>query len=292
MYECVNLNKQNMDDFKKLNKFNIKFNELNEDFYEFYSKCNFPQQVISRRKVKLLKYNNEYLGFIWYEYINKNICIIKSMFSLESNKIDAYKKLLSNIKGNATIQYTCKSNDINSKIMNELGFSKNDGLLEMSLSNFIFDRNFYNEIVSINHLSFRKFVKGRDENLRCSIQNQVFEEENRSPLSIHDIYFDESQNYYLETGAVFLYKGLKCVGYGQIILEKNYPYIVNVGVISEFRGLSYGKILMFHLLDLVNENKYDEVRLKVKDNNYKALNLYKGIGFKEISEVYKWKLKR
>lgn len=292
MYECINLSKQNMDNLEILSAFNSNFNELNEDFLEFYLKCNFPQQVIARRKVKLLKNQEDYVGYIWFEHENKKNCIIKSMISKELNNIDDYKMLLSNIKGKSTIQYTCKSNETNSKIMDELGFFKNSGLLEMSLSNFNFDRDSYNEILNKQNINFRTFVKGRNENLRCTIQNQVFEDEDRSPLRVHDIYFDECQNYYLDFGGIFIYKGSKCAGYGQIILEKEYPYIVNVGVISEFRGLGYGKILMFKLLDLLSENKYNEVRLKVKENNYKALNLYKGLGFKEISEIYKWELKR
>lgn len=292
MYEFENLNKRNIEKFKALSIIKSKFNDLNEDFLEFYSKCNFPQQVISKRRVKLLKHNEDYIGFIWYEHINKNICIIKSMFSKELYNLDSYKMLLGSIKGNAKLLYNCLSNDINSVILNELGFIKNQGLLEMSLSDFILDSEVYNKLVNINNLSFRCFIKGEDENLRCSIQNQVFEDENRSPISVHDIYFDESQNYYLENGAVFLYKGSECVGYGQIILEKDCPYIVNVGVISEFRGLGYGKILMFHLLNLTNENNHSEVRLKVKDINYKAVNLYKGLGFKEVNEIYKWELKR
>jgi ribosomal protein S18 acetylase RimI-like enzyme len=292
MYECVNLNKKNMDKFKALSLIKSKFNDKNEDFFEFFSKCNFAQQIMARRKVKLIKHNEEYIGFIWYEYINKNTCLIKSMFSSELYNCDSYKILLDNIKTDSILQYNCKSNEINSVILKELGFLKKDGLLELSSFNFEFDKEEFNGFLAKNNLSFREFIKGKDENLRCSIQNQVFEDENRTPVSIHDIYFDESQNYYLETGAVFLYQGLKCIGYGQIIIEKNCPYIVNVGVLSEFRGLGYGRILMYHLLNIISENDFSEVRLKVKNSNYKALNLYKGLGFTERSEIVKWELKR
>jgi len=292
MYECVNLNKKNIGKLKELNFIKSEFNVLNEDFFEFYSNCNFAQQIMLKRKVKLIKNDGDYIGFIWYEHLNKNICTIKSIFCLEKHISYPYKLLLDNIKGKSIIKYNCQSNDFNFAVLNEIGFAKAQGVLELSLSKLEFEKFEYNDFLNKNNLIFREYKKGKDESLRCSIQNHVFEDENRTPLSVHDIYFDVSQDYYLEKGAVFLYKATKCIGYGQIILEKEYPFIVNVGILNDFRGLGYGKILMYHLLNIINENKYNEVRIKVKSSNFKALNLYRELGFKENFETFIWELKR
>ena len=47
-------------------------------------------------------------------------------------------------------------------------------------------------------ISIRKLSTGKDEYIRCIVQNDIFEELDRKPLTIEDIYADISQDYYIE----------------------------------------------------------------------------------------------
>ena len=291
MINCVNLNKRNLNNLKELSFNKWKFNPNNEDFFDYYSTCNFAQQLLAKRHVKLAKLGDEYIGYIWYEPYSKKIWAIKSMYSRE-NEVLTYRMLIESVKFKGCLSYNCQSNDINNAILKELGFNKSEGVIELYLNTFEIDKKSQDNFLIKNNLSFREFNKGKDENLRCCIQNEVFDDINRLPLNINDIYFDESQNYYMEQGAVFLYKGETCAGYGQIIFENEIPHIVNVGIRKEYQGLKYGRALMNHLLEIIDENKFPEVCLRVKSSNFKALSLYKSLGFIEKGETCCWELKR
>lgn len=290
MYECVNFNKKNIKELKELNSLRDQFNFENENLIDYYLSCNFAQQIFLRRRVKLLKHEEKYIGFIWFDTAWNEI-IIKSMFSIEK-EAEPYKVLINNIKAKGSMKYNCLNNDYNFKILEEIGFVKNEGIIEMHLDGFQFDYKEHEEFIINNDLNFRLFRKGIDEELRCMVQNEVFQENGRIPVGINDIYFEESQRFYFEKGSIFIFKGDKCAGYAQIIIEKGMPYIVNVGILKEYQGLKYGKVLMEHMLQILNECDYKLVGIRVKTSNYKALNLYKGLGFIENNHLYNLELKR
>ena len=79
MYECVGLSKRNLNDFKKLNSTKNNFNRLNQDFFEVYNKCNFAQQIFLRRRVKLLKRDSTFIGYIWADIDDNNLCSINAL---------------------------------------------------------------------------------------------------------------------------------------------------------------------------------------------------------------------
>ncbi|HEY5575480.1 MAG TPA: GNAT family N-acetyltransferase, partial [Clostridiaceae bacterium] len=172
------------------------------------------------------------------------------------------------------------------------GFEKGEGEIEMSLGiDDLGDLIDYNSQEQ-EGLLFKNFEKGKDEGLRCWIQNDIFKDNGRVPLTLNDIFFDVSQDYFLDGGAAFLYKDGECIGYGQIVIDSDLPYIVNLGILGEQRGKGYGKILLRYFLELVRKRGFHQVRLKVRSGNEAALNLYRGFGFKTESETYKWHLKR
>lgn len=292
MFECVNLNKKNISEFQKLNEIRQNFNDLNEDFFAYYSKCSFAGQSMMRRKVKLLKNDNSYSGFIWIEN-SRGIYKIKSLFSENKTELEAYEALLSEHLKCNKFTYSCKSNDYNFKILEKLGFCRVDGEIEFCLS----DRDFAKAIsknveMPKDNLEIKPFIPGKDENLRCRIQNEIFDNAERVPLCIEDIIYDISRSHYVQNGSFFLFKGSECIGYGQIIISDGFPYIVNFGIIEDFRGHGYSKVLLAHLLKKIREKGYRSARLTVKSGNITAMNLYEGFGFKRISETYNWELVR
>lgn len=292
MYECIGLNKKNINYFIELNKAKDEFNILNKDFFQVYTICNFAQQILLRRKVKLLKNNYSYIGYIWSDINDKDICNINAMnvlttFNNLKSYAMAYKFMINTLTKTNTINYLCENNDYNFKILNNIGFVQKEGTL-------ILYSNIRENIPLIldDEFQFEILNKGIGEQKRCEIQNKIFEDDNRIPLTIDDIYFDEIQEYYFDRGAVFLKKNGQYIGYGQIIIEDNIPMIVNFGIIKEYRGNGYSKILLIYLLHLIKANGFNLVKIKVKSTNIIALTLYKSLGFKIKNEIYKWEINK
>lgn len=290
MYKCIKLVKRNLRYFRELNRERAVFNSLNRDFFQTYDNCNFAQQIILRRKVKLIKDKFKYIGYIWTDLYHKNICNINALNVIcRCNSIDSlpYRCLINTIRENCTVKYLCENNNYNFSLLKSMGFEKKEGTLIL-----------YKELSENIHfilnggLEFEVLQKGRDEEKRCEVQNKIFEDEHRVPLTLEDIFFDEVQDYYFEKGAVFLKKDNRYIGYGQFILENNIPVIVNFGIIEECRGKGYSKYLLIYLLKMIYFNGFNKIIIKVRDSNYRALNLYKGVGFEVKKEQYHLELKR
>ncbi|MBP2031843.1 ribosomal protein S18 acetylase RimI-like enzyme [Clostridium algifaecis] len=286
MYKCVRLTKKNLACFKKLNDKRIYFNPLNKDFFKKYYNYNFGKQLLMRRKVRLIKDNFRYIGYIWADSNYKKDCRINAINIVNENMTDflPFKYLINSIKKNFTTTYLCQKKNDNFFILESIGFKKKEGTLILKMK---IDKNIPLELNT--KLDFHIFQKGIDEGLRCDIQNRIFYDEHRVPLTLEDIYYDELQNYYFEKGAIFLKKDNKFIGYGQIILENNFmPVIVNFGIIKEYRGCGYSKYLLKYLLKISYLNGFNKIKIKVKSSNYIAVNLYKSMGFKIESEIYKF----
>jgi len=292
MYKCVGLDKKNISEFRKLSEMSYDFNALNEDFFAHYSNYSFAGQIRQRRRVRLLKRENVYIGFVWFENIAMNTCIIRALFSMEKENMESYKALLEGIDKCQTFLYSCRRNEYNYRILEKLGFQKYSGEIELSLFENEFEKALGKGETETVDLNFKAYRIGKDEGLRCYIQNKIFEEDNRTPLCLADILYDVSRSYYVKGGSFFLYKEYDCIGYGQIIINNGSPNIVNLGIMEEYRGHGYSKVLLVHLLEKIKEMGYDHVRLTVKSGNEAALNLYWGFGFKNDYETYKWRLNR
>ncbi|MFW9922600.1 MAG: GNAT family N-acetyltransferase [Candidatus Thorarchaeota archaeon] len=84
--------------------------------------------------------------------------------------------------------------------------------------------------------------------------------------------------------------GLMLLGFGPpIFFPKNTIYIDKVGVKKDFRGKGFGKNLMKFALKIAEKNRYQNVMLEVVKKNYRAINLYKKLGF-QIIKTTKTKL--
>lgn len=290
MYKCVKLTNRNLKYFRELNDKRYLFNPINKDFFKKYDKYNFAKQLILRKRVKLIKKDLHYIGYIWSEISCSKMCTIHAMNVLyEYDILDnlPYKYLINTIKGPCIIKYICQNNNYNFNLLKSIGFKKKEGTL-------ILFRNLFQNIPLLfeEKLQFKIFQKGEDEEKRCQIQNEIFQNDTRIPLTLEDIYFDESQDYYFEKGGVFLKIDNKYIGYGQIILENDIPVIVNFGILKEFRGKKYGKALLIYLLKIIYSNGFNKIMIKVKSSNYVALHLYTSMGFYVRNERYNWILEQ
>jgi GNAT superfamily N-acetyltransferase len=291
MFKWEKLTKSNMRYLKQLSFYNEIFNSLNSDFFSAYTNYNYFQRILQKRNVRILKYNSNYIGYIWVDSFSNLDCKILSLVMSEKVMYTGSNINLINplFKKNSNVSYQCDCNSSNSKILSSLNFIKDFGIYEMIFS-LNTSLNLYKENYE-GKISFFNFKKNKDEQLRCDIQNEIFHTPNRIPIDINDIYLDEQQSYYIDNWSIFMKKGDKYIGFGQIILENRTPLIVNFGIIKDYRNLGYGKRLLYYLLNLLNKTGYKKVKIKVDCKNKAGINLYKKIGFKIKNEVYTWVLK-
>ncbi|MDP4143979.1 MAG: GNAT family N-acetyltransferase [Bacillota bacterium] len=286
MYKSVKLNNKNLADFKLLNANRVKFNSLNEDFFKIYDELSLLKKMALRRNVNLLKNGENYIGYIWTNKINERNCSINSM-SIENceNVTQCYKILLSSLNHCLNLTYLCEDKNENTAVLKAIGFKNKSCTLSM-----------YSNLETFNYfsldtdISFKRLDRGNDEDIRCKIQNEVFQKEDRIPLYLDDIYYDEDQNYYYDEGAIFIKKKDKYIGYGQIIIENNMPTIVNFGILKEYQGKGYGKQLLAYLLNILKTNNFNKVFIKVNADNQIAINLYKSYGFHVYSKASLWEI--
>lgn len=287
MYNFDTLNKNNLDELIKLNKLRTNFNKLNKDFLSIYCSLNQLQKIIFRKKIYLLKNDSKYIGYIWVGNKINYTYSINSMYIIENPSIEkAYNYLLSKFNCYPKLTYRCEKNSYNFDVLEHIGFLKKKGVIEMSINT----NNLF-EFETPKNVHFKKLIRGKDENLRCIIQNNIFESEDRIPLYVEDIYYDEMQNYYCEDLAIFMKKDNICVGYGQIIFKKGFPYIVNFGLIKEYRNKSYGKLFLKYMLNALYKKGKTLCKIKVDSRNHAAIKLYTTLGFSSDREQNTWYLK-
>lgn len=286
MYELDVLTKENLNEFNKLNEYRTNFNKLNKDFWQSYDTLNNIQFLLLKKKIKLLKRDSNYIGYIWIGGKVNNAYEINSIYIIENNNIlNDYSYLINNLNLSHPIMYTCEKNHYNFNVLSKIGFTKINGILEMSQH-----LNSIKKIHVPSDICFKKFISGKDEALRCFLQNTIFNSKNRLPLTIKDIYYDEIQDYYCKDYCVFLKKGNIHIGYGQIIQKNKIPFIVNLGILPKYQNQGYGTIFIKYLLNILYNKKKYFVKINVDPKNIKALELYKLLGFKKEFERSTWHL--
>jgi GNAT superfamily N-acetyltransferase len=286
MYNIVPLNKSKITRLRELNSLRCDFNVENDDFFNVYDELNFLQQLFYRKSVRFLTKGPNYIGYIWWTQVSKTHCIINSLYLPPNSSKHCFNELLALLEAYSNVVYVCEKNLFNFYDLEKAGFNKKNGTIELKL--------LINDVLPlqcVDGINFEVLKKDSGEGIRCVIQNEVFENDNRIPLSLEDIYFDEVQSYYLEEGAIFIKNNWDYVGYGQIILEKDQVTIVNFGILSSYRRKGYGRLLLIKLLNVIKTLGYNSVTIKVAADNTSALNLYENVGFSITGEIYDFELK-
>lgn len=284
-----------MVDLEKLSLFNLDiFRDLyigkdnsyvcDRTFFEAYDNEPFIIKFVLRKQVRLFKFNEKYIGYIWYEYpSSKNSsCTIYSLYIddeyLKYIDLECLKPLNVN-----SFRIDIKDTPKNIALIKKLNFNliSDTLLMRLVVDGVMFNTN--------NCLIFEHFKKNKHENLRCDIQNLIFDSKDRVPLSITDIFVEEDEKYYLDDFSVFIaIDSCTPIGYGQVILNRGKYTIVNLGIIEKYRGNGYGEELLKYLIKLcIDRNIYD-IYIRVDKSNIPALNLYTKVGFKVYSEYSVW----
>ena len=85
-----------------------------------------------------------------------------------------------------------------------------------------------------------------------------------------------------------LYLGLfdenNLIGYAGALITFDSADIIKIGVLKTEQGKGYGKLLLTELINCLKQLNVSEILLEVEHENFKAINLYLGAGFVEISE--------
>ena len=274
----------NIQHFRKLYNKNENSYICDQSFFDIYDEESFIVKYIIRKQIKLFKVKNEYVGYVWYEYpSDEGFSNIYAIY-LKDEYINLLNpKVLSFFNVN-TFKFDMLSNSKASYIMKKLNFNVNSKNILMKIKTTSFN-NYFTE----NNVIFKHFKEGKDEELRCKIQNSVFDEKNRIPLTVGDIRIEEDEEYYIKDFGAFICKSNgQAVGYGQIILNKELYTIANVGILDEYRKQGYGEMLVKYLIQLCHENSIQSVYIRVEKNNINALSLYNKIGFKEYESFVTW----
>jgi GNAT superfamily N-acetyltransferase len=202
-----------------------------------------------------------------------------------SNK-EAYFVLLKNLKyyNKVKIKFSEKGYELD--IFKELGFEVYSLIFEMELQippdiNSIASVSLPNESLNIYNL-----IKGKDEQVRCNLQNEIFNKRNRVPLVLKDIFYDEMQSYYYDDGVFILYENKVPIGIGQIIYENSVAVLVNFGITKEHRWKGYGQYFLNYIIKFMIEKREKKITLRVDHDNNSAISLYNKNGFNKIKYIY------
>lgn len=274
----------NIETFRKLYNKNKNSYIYNQNFFEIYDNEGFIAKYIIRKQVKLFKFDKLFVGYVWYERPSEDdLTNIYSIYVQEEyiNYIDSnILKSLNSKHFRLDIIDSFKVKNIMDKL--QFNATSQTILMKMKSENCEMD-------IEFSDYAIRHFTKKQDESLRCKIQNSVFNDKDRVPLSIGDIFAEEEEEYYIDGFGVFICNsdGLE-VGYGQIIYNKGQYTIVNLGILEEYRGLGYGEKLVRYLINFCNRENITDVHIRVEKKNYKAISLYYKIGFREYNSLTTW----
>ncbi len=74
----------------------------------------------------------------------------------------------------------------------------------------------------------------------------------------------------------------KVVGYGGMWFILGEAHITNIAIHPDYRGRGRGRLLTEALISLAAKESILDMTLEVRKSNYKAINLYTGLGFKAV----------
>lgn len=303
------LSSNNFETFRSLNLERFNQDNYDKNFFEYYENEKFFLKIFLKKFVKLFIYKKEVIGYIWYEIPVEVPIRVWSLY-VKPEYIDLLTSDILNSFNNTILSYETSDEKINNLILLKLGFRKVRPSVLMGMNLESYNKNkqidklvntltsdsnllaklnsLYNLNINKLNISIEKVVLNKDEELRCKMQNSIFSASTRIPLEIQDIENDIEQDYYINELSLFIKLNDIAIGYGQIIYNRDMYTVVNFGLINEFRGYGFGKILLNSLITKVKSMNIDELFIRVEENNYSALKLYNWIGFSPKSIINRW----
>lgn len=252
------------------------------DFMGFYNNKNKIIQYFYRRNMYLIRYDQNYIGYIWLEVPLANCTRVLDFF-IQKEYIGILNENVLRRLGSMAISFEILEDSWNVKILEKLGAKRNSTskLLKLNIDDMIVKKR-------VTEATVRQCIKGEDSYLRCALQNEIFNSKARVPLTVEDIILDEKQEYFIDELALFLLVDNREVGYGQIVYNRGVYTVVNFGLLEGFRNKGFGADLLLILIKLAKLKGIEEIYIRVDPKNTQAINLYKNIGFKDIGEYGTW----
>lgn len=282
MMTVERLNVKNSDQFYKLLEESNSISKYRMDFNSFYENNSFLLKYFIKKLVRVIKFDDEYIGYIWIELPSSQSQRIADMYIQESYLNYFNKNVLSILKSDMVL-YESYESDLLLKTVKRLGMTR------LKVTNLMKLFPEYNNIESRKtNATFKTIIKKEDDETRCKIQNLIFKEDSRTPLSVEDIVYDQKQDYYIDDLCVFILIRNKVIGYGQIIYNRGIHSVVNFGIIDGYKRQGYGRDLIEKLILMANEKNIDELYIRVENTNGAAKKLYSNVGFKEIGDFSTW----
>ena len=266
-----------------------KFNELNENLYDMYRKSSLFNKIQYRTGTRIITYQNEPILLIWSETRSYNVRIRSIIPLTDKEKLeqipledvmDVFRDSLPQHLDIHQFEYTVVRNAMNDHILSLLNFKMRRGIKRMHMN--LKDLKMTGEPVTM-----KKF-KIEDIRARVDIQNRIFDNKYRLPINSADILIEISKKTYIPELSYFYLHENQYIGYGQINKSENHYFLVNFGIVPEFRGKKLSKDFLIHLLQKGREFGIKELYLDVNEQNEKAVNLYKNIGFQDKQSNCSW----
>lgn len=283
MYKLESINNSNL---AMIDKFNLNEEYLNE-LIDICSNKNIIKKLLLSKNIKYIKDDSKYIGFMWYsKYYFKGYKLHCIKLGERYHTLDYYRYIFDNFEDSNDL-IVSDNNNLNKDLMLSLDFTISRSIIEMYLK----DIKSYGEELN-KDITFRNFIDGSDEKVRCSIQNSVFQSINRQAIEIEDVIYEKLQSYYIKEGCIFINVGGNDIGYGQLVKKDNRLYIANFGILPQYRSKGYGRALIRRILTVAKDLGFKEVYLRVDLDNKDAIALYKGEGFAPMKEYHQFKKRR
>ena len=266
-----------------------EFNELNENLIDFYSKSSLFNKIQYRSGARIIKYDDRPVMIIWSETRNYNVKV-RSIIPIGdidlfeglpfSGIMDLFKESLPQHLDIHQFEYLVLQNEVNRNILNQMGFKMRRGILKMTLP-------LEQTPISYDKALIKKF-RIEDIKARVDIQNQIFDNKYRMPINTTDILIEVSKKSYIPELSFFYQYGGKYIGYGQVNTSNNQYFLVNFGLIPEYRGKGLSKSFLLTILAKAKEFGIDTILLEVNEDNTSAVNLYHSVGFSDDESTCTW----
>lgn len=289
MFSTEQLTAKDLQTYKdELLRFN-EFNELNESLIEFYSKSSLFNKIQYRSGARILKYENRPFMIIWSETRNYNVKV-RSIIPIGdetlldelplSGIMDLFKQSLPQHLDIHQFEYLALQNEVNKKVLSQMGYKMRRGILKMTMPLEL-------DTIKYDKVQMKKF-RIEDIKARVDIQNQIFDNKYRMPINTTDILIEVSKKSYIpELSFFYLYEG-KFIGYGQVNTNNNQYFLVNFGLIPEYRGKGLSRAFLLTILDKAKAYGIETLHLEVNEDNTNAVNLYHSVGFTDDVSTCTW----
>lgn len=266
-----------------------KFNELNENLYDMYSKSSLFNKIQYRAGSRVITYKAKPVMIIWSETRSFNVKIrsIIPLVDIEELKVlplgdvmEVFRDSLPQHLDIHQFEYVVIRNEMNDQLLKVLDFEMRRGIKRMHLD--------MTDLAAPEKTVTLKKFKIEDIKARVDIQNRIFDNKYRLPINSADILIEISKKSYIpELSFFYLYEN-QYIGYGQINKNENQFFLVNFGIIPEFRGRKLSKDFLLNLLEKGKIYGIKELYLDVNEQNIKAVGLYNSVGFTDRHNNCSW----